>query len=184
MRILLILSALMLSACTSTQGLSVYSFSNEDIESVLIKQLPKLSENVNLMGLPVKFALNDLDVVIGPGNRDVVLIRLDTSAIIDAFAFTYPVGLKLQVQGSPFYDSQKKAIFLRDVSLLDSSIDAGRFRGNLGTLNNEAISIINAFLAQNPVYTLNSNDPKIVLLSKLPLDLKVENGAINIIPRL
>lgn len=184
MRVLLILTALLLSACSSTQGLSVFSFSNADLESVLTKQLPELSKNVKLMGLPVKFDVNDLKVDIGPDNRDVVMLGINSSAEINAFAFTYPVGLTLQIEGSPYYDSEKKAIFLRNISLLDSSIDAGGFKGNLNALNNEAMSIINAFLAKNPVYTLDTKDPKLALLSKLPLDLKVLNGAIKIVPRL
>jgi hypothetical protein len=136
------------------------------------------------MGLPVQFDVNDLGVNIGPDNRDVVALGLDSSAEINAFAFKYPVRLKLQIEGSPFYDSAKKAIFLRDIKLLDSSIDAAGFKGNLGLLNNEAMSIVNAFLAVNPVYTLNTSDPKIALLSRLPLDIKVVNGAIKIIPQL
>ena len=35
------------------------------------------------------------------------------------------------------------------------------------------MKVINGFLAVNPVYKLNMNDPKVALLSKLPLDMKV-----------
>jgi len=46
------------------------------------------------------------------------------------------------------------------------------------------MDIINRFLAVNPVYELNMNDPKMALLSKLPLDMKVVAGAIKLVPRL
>ena len=46
------------------------------------------------------------------------------------------------------------------------------------------MEVINAFLALNPVYTLNMDDPKMMLLSKLPLDMKVVEGAIKLVPRL
>ena len=75
-------------------------------------------------------------------------------------------------------------MFLRNVKLLDSSVDAGGFKGNLAALDNEAMEVINAFLALNPVYTLNMDDPKMMLLSKLPLDMKVVEGAIKLVPRL
>jgi len=185
MRILLLfLTTLFLSACNSTQGVSVYSFTSSEVERVLGKQLPKLSEKVSLMGLPVQFDVNDLSVNIGPDNRDVVVLGADSSAEINAFALKYPVRLKLQIEGSPFYDSEKKAVFLRNVKLLDSSVDAGGFKGNLAALDNEAMEVINAFLALNPVYTLNMDDPKMMLLSKLPLDMKVVEGAIKLVPRL
>lgn len=182
MKYILLIGCLFLSACNTTNGVSVYSFTNSEIESVLNQQLPKLSEQVKLMGLPVQFDVNDLSVNVGPDNRDVVVLGADSSAIINAFAIKYPVRLKLQIEGAPFYDSEKKAVFLRNVKLLDSSIDAGGFKGNLGVLDDEAMKVINGFLAVNPVYTLNLNDPKVALLSKLPLDMKVEQGAIKLVP--
>jgi len=184
MRILVIIAALFLTACNTTQGISVYSFTNSEVESVLSKQLPKLSEKVSLMGLPVQFDVNDLSVNIGPDNRNVVVLGADTSAEINAFAFKYPVRLQLQIEGSPFYDSEKNAVFLRNIKLLDSSVDAGGFKGNLGALDSQAMEVINAFLAVNPVYTLNMDDPKIMLLSKLPLDMKISEGAIQLVPSL
>ncbi|MCQ8877100.1 DUF1439 domain-containing protein [Pseudoalteromonas shioyasakiensis] len=182
MKYILLLGCLFLSACNTTNGVSVYSFTNSEIESVLNQQLPKLSEQVKLMGLPVQFDVNDLSVNVGPDNRDVVVLGADSSAIINAFALKYPVRLKLQIEGAPFYDSEQKAVFLRNVKLLDSSIDAGGFKGNLGVLDDEAMKVINGFLAVNPVYKLNMNDPKVALLSKLPLDMKVEQGAIKLVP--
>lgn len=182
--ILILIVGLFLTACNTTNGVSVYSFSDSEIESVLNQQLPKLSEKVRLMGLPVQFDVNDLSVNVGPDNRDVIVLGADSSAVVNAFALKYPVRLKLQLEGAPFYDSEKKAVFLRNVKLLDSSVDAGGFKGNLGLLNDEALQVINGFLAVNPVYTLNTNDPKVALLSNLPLDMKVVEGAIKLVPRM
>ena len=184
MRIIFFIAVLFITGCSSTQGLSVYSFTNADAESLLNQQLPKLSEKVSFMGLPIQFDVNDLGVKIGPDNRDVVALTVDSSAAVKAFTFKYPVRLKLQIEGNPFYDSQKKAVFIRDIKLLDSSIDAAGFTGNLGSLNGQAMNIINAFLAVNPVYSLNMSDPKMALISRLPLDIKVVEGAIKLVPRI
>jgi len=184
MRALLLTISLLLTACAGTQGMSFYSFSNSDLGSVLNQQLPKLTKKTSAMGLPVEFAVQDVNVNIGPNMRDVIVLGFDASANISAFSLSYPVGLALEIEGSPFYDNKKNAIFLRNVKLLDSQIDAAGFSGNLGVLNAEAMSIINAFLAVNPVYTLNMNDPKMALLGSLPLDLKVSEGAIRLIPSL
>ena len=184
MRILFIVASLFLTACSSTQGLSVFSFTNSEMETLLKQQLPKLSEKVSLMGLPVQFDVKDLSVDIGPENRDVVALSVDSGAEVNAFVLKYPVRLLLQIEGSPFYDSEQKAVFLRNVKLLDSTIDAGGYKGNLGLLNNEAMGVLNAYLANNPVYKLDMTNPKVAMLSKLPLDMKVEKGAIKLIPRL
>lgn len=184
MRILLIITVVFLTACSSTKGLSLYSFTNADIESSLSQQIPKLSRKLSLMGLPVQFDVEHLNVNIGPDNRDVVSLEVESSAVIKAFIVKYPVRLKLNIEGSPFYDSLQKAVFVRDIKLLDSSIDAAGFTGNLGLLDKEAMKIINSYLAVNPVYKLDMSDPKIALLSKLPLDMQVAKGAIRLVPRL
>lgn len=184
MKVLLVITVLILSGCAVTNGLSVHTFTNANAEAVLKQELPKLGQNLRLLGQPVKFDVNDLSVDIGPNNRDVVILGFDTTASISALMLTYPVNLRLKIEGSPYYDSQKKAVFLRNVNLLDSTIEAGLFKGNLGVLNKEAMTLINQFLDDNPVYTLDMNDPKIALMSKLPLDMKVMQGAIKIVPRL
>jgi hypothetical protein len=184
MRVLLFTFVLFLTACSTTRGLSFYSFTNSEVETALREQLPNFSEKASLMGMPVQFDINDLKVSIGPDNRDVVALEVDASAEIKAFIIKYQVLLTLQVEGSPFYDSQKKAVFIRNVKLLDSSIDAAGFKGNFALLDNEAMNIINSYLAVNPVYKLDLNDPKIALLSKLPLDMQVIEGAIKLVPRL
>jgi len=184
MKFIILIGCLFLSACNTTQGVSVYSFTDTEIETVLKQQLPKLSDQIKLVGLPVQFDVNDISVDVGPNNRDVIVLGADSSAVINAFALKYPVRLKLQIEGAPYYDSEKKAVFLQRVKLLNSTIDAGGFKGNLGVLDDEAMKIINGFLAVNPVYTLNMNDPKLALLSKLPLDMKVAQGAIKLVPRM
>lgn len=180
----LLVCSFVLLSCANTPGLSVYSFSNSDIETVLKQQLPKLGGQVRLLGQPVQLEVNNLNIDIGPDNREVVILDIDTSAGLKAFTLSYNVGLMLKVEGSPFYDSGEKAIFLRNVKLLDSSINAGGYKGNLGVLNNQAMDLVNAFLAVNPIYTLDMQNSREAILSKLPLDLKVANGAIALVPKL
>lgn len=183
MKILLIIAALFVTACSSTQGLSVYSLTSMELTSALSHQIPALSKRISVIGLPVQFDVNDVSVNIGPDSRDVVALNFDSSAEINAFTVKYPVRLKMQIEGTPFYDSEKKAIFVRNIKLLDSSINAAGFRGSLAALDSRALNVINAFLSTTPVYTLNLNDPKIALISRLPLDIKVVEGAITLIPR-
>ena len=107
MKVLLLSISLLLSACASTQGMSFYSFSNSDLGTVLNQQLPKFSKKIRAMGLPVEFAVQDVNVNIGPDMRDVVVLGMVASANISAFSLSYPIGLALKVEGSPFYDNQK-----------------------------------------------------------------------------
>ncbi|GAA6185248.1 MULTISPECIES: DUF1439 domain-containing protein [Alteromonadaceae] len=184
MKILFVIGALFLTGCASTQGLSVFSFSNAQVQSLLSQQLPNLSEKVNVMGLPVELNVNNLSVNIGPDNRDVIALGVDSGAEINAFAFKYPVRLMLQIEGSPSYDSDKKAVYLQNLKLVDSTVEAGKYKGNLNLLNDQVMNLINTFLATTPVYKLDMADPKVALLSKVPLNIKVVEGAIQLVPSL
>jgi hypothetical protein len=184
MRFLMLIAAFVLSACTATQGLSVLSYSNADVESVLKQQLPKLTDKSRLMGIPVELGVDNIQVNIGPDKRDVVMLGVDASAGISALVFDYTARLSLKVEGTPQYDSKEKAIFLRDIKLLDSTIDAGGYKGNLGVLDNNVMGILNAYLASNPVYRLDQTNSRVAMISKLPLDLVISEGALRVVPKL
>ncbi|GAB2704739.1 DUF1439 domain-containing protein [Aliiglaciecola sp. 3_MG-2023] len=184
MKILFFIGALFLTGCATTQGLSVFSFTNAQVQSLLRQQLPNLSEQASVMGVPVELSVNDLSVNIGPDNRDVIALGVDSGAEINAFAFKYPVRLMLQIEGSPSYDSDKKAVYLRNLKLIDSTVEAGKYKGNLNVLNDQVMALINTFLATTPVYKLDMTDPRIALLSKVPLNMKVVEGAVQLVPNL
>ncbi|WP_395338463.1 DUF1439 domain-containing protein [Ningiella sp. W23] len=180
----ILLICCLLAACNATQGLSVFSFTDAQLESALRKQLPKLSDDLRLLGVPVEFNVNDINAQIGPDGRDVIQLSLDSGAQINALMLKYSVGLMLEVEGSPEYNSQEKAIYLRNVRLLDSRISAGSYKGNLNLLDKQAMNVVNAFLDNNPVYKLDMSDPKVAMIAKLPLDMKVSQGAITVVPSL
>ena len=76
MKVIFFAITLFLTGCASTNGIAVFSFSNAEVQSLLNKQMPNLTENVNLMGLPVQLNVNDINVNIGPDNRDVISLSL------------------------------------------------------------------------------------------------------------
>ncbi len=184
MRFILVVFVLLLNACSATSGLSVLSYSNSDLESVLSQAQPRLSERSRLMGLPVTLGVDNIDVKIGPDKRDVIVLGVDASAGIKAMMLNYKAKLSLQLEGTPKYDSKEKAIFLRNIKLLNSSVDAGGFKGNLGILDEDLMQILNTYLASNPVYRLDQSNAKVAMLSSLPLDLLISEGALRVVPKI
>lgn len=174
---------LILSGCATLSQLSAYTVSNAEVEQVLDSQLSKLQQKASLAGIPLFLEVNDISVSIGPGGRNVVQLGTDATASIKAFGFSYPANIRLSIEGTPYYDAEKKAIFVRSLSLLDSTIDAGGYKGNLAPLSTEVMQLINGFLASNPVYTLDTTNKTINLLSTIPLTLNVEPGKISLRPR-
>tara|TARA_R110002126_G_scaffold16500_15_gene65849 strand:- start:4010 stop:4573 length:564 start_codon:yes stop_codon:yes gene_type:complete len=181
-KILSFLGLLLLAGCAQLGSLSTYNVSEADLEQMLTSQLPKLTKQANVAGIPLKMAVEKMQVDIGPDNSDLVRINTDASAVLSLFGLSYPANLKLQIEGSPYYDATEKAIFIRSVKLLDSTIDAAGYRGNLAPVSNELLQLVNGYLASNPVYRLDQTNPTIRLLTAVPVNMAVQNGKLAFSP--
>ncbi len=176
--------ALLLTACGATQNLSIFSLDDNDLKSMLMRQLPQFDRQVDLLNVPVAFSVDNIDVEIGPEQRNVISLSIDAQALVSAFVIDYPIDMALIVEGRPRYDSAQDAIFLEEVNLINASADAGGYKGNIKTLNSQTMTIINQFLKDNPVYRLDKSDPRMALLSNIPLDLVISQGKLQLSPQL
>lgn len=173
----------LLSGCATLSQLSVYTVSNSEIERVLDNQLSNLQEKASIAGIPLFLEVDDIGVSIGPDGKDVVRLSTDATASIKAFGFSYPAKVRLSLEGTPYYDSEEKAIFVRSLALLDSTIDAGGYKGNLAPLSGEVMQLLNGYLASNPVYRLDTTNKTVNLLSTIPIELTVEQGQLALRPK-
>ena len=178
-----VLLTIIISGCATLSQLSTYTVSNAELESVLDSQLGKLQKQSELAGIPLELTVDDMTVDIGPDGRDIVRLGALATASINVFGFKYPAKLSLEMEGAPYYDSEKKAIFVRSLSLLDSTIDAAGYKGNLAPVSKEVMMLINGYLASNPVYTLDTTNNTIRLLSSVPLDLSIQQGKLALKPK-
>ncbi len=184
MKYIILLFSILLASCSATNGISFYSLDNAELESVVKQNLPKLTKELKILRLPVNFSVENVDVKIGPDNRQVIALNLEAKANVSAFVINYPVYMQLNVEGSPYFNSNEDAIYLKDVNLKSASVDAGAYKGSLSALNKEALKIVNDYLDENPIYTLDKSDPTQSLLSKIPLDLKIQENSIKLTPML
>ncbi|BFT31381.1 lipoprotein [Alteromonas sp. D210916BOD_24] len=183
MKILSIVFALLLiSACSTLSQMSVFTLSEAELEHALDAQVVKLQKKASVAGIPVLLNVDDLTVTIGPEGQDIVHLATKARATVSAFGFRYPLKLRIALAGTPYYDNQEKAIYVRSLSLIDSTIDAGGFRGNVAPLSGEFMQLINGYLAANPVYRLDSTNKAVSLLSHMPLKLSVEEGQLALRP--
>ena len=175
--------ALTIAGCATLSQLSVYTVSNAELEQVLDSQISTLQKKTSLAGIPLFLDVEDMTATIGPDGRDVVQLGAIATARVSAFGLNYPAKVSLSLEGTPYYDSEEKAIFVRSLSLLDSTIDAGGFKGNLAPVSGEFMQLINGYLSTNPVYRLDSTNKAVSLLSAVPLQLSVENGQLALRPK-
>lgn len=182
MRFVFIALMLFIAGCSQQNPLAVYHVSEAQLEQVIKQQLPALTKQAQVAGIPFKLQVEQMQLSIGPDNSDVVRVKTTAAASINLFGLTYPATLALAIEGAPFYDATEQAVYLRSVKLLDSSIEAAGYRGNLAPVSQELLSLVNQFLATQPVYRLDNTDPKVRLLTLVPLNMQVQQGRIAFIP--
>ena len=68
--------------------------------------------------------------------------------------------------------------------ILNSSIEAAGFKGNLKPLDDNFQALITQFLAANPIYTLNQQNPTERLLMNVPVDIQIKAGWVELTPSL
>lgn len=182
MRVIQWILLLLLAGCSQLQQMSSYNVSEAELEQLLRQQLPKLTRQANVAGIPLKMQVESMQVEIGPDNSDVVRLNTAASAALSLFGLSYPASLQLQVEGVPYYDAAQQAVYLRSVKLLSSTIEASGYRGNLAPVSNELLQLVNGYLANNPVHKLDTTNPTVKLLTAVPLNMAVQHGRISFTP--
>lgn len=179
---LVILGLMLLGACSQLQQMSSYNVTEADLEQLLQQKVPELTRQATVAGMPLKMNVDSMKVQIGPDNSDVVRVNTAASAALSLFGLSYPATMQLQVEGVPYYDGTEKAIYLRSVKLLDSNIEASGYRGSLKPVTNELLQLVNSYLANNPVYRLDTANPTVKLLTSVPVNMAVQQGRISFMP--
>ncbi|PID41639.1 MAG: hypothetical protein CSB48_13990 [Proteobacteria bacterium] len=129
-------------------------------------------------GSPVGLMLNEVDVKIGPGGREVIQMKLDGELSVNAMLVTIPVRLMLSLEAVPVYVKEDKAIYIRRLKLLDSAVESSAFDGlNLDkTATRNAVRILSSLLEKIPVYRLDESNYAEAIIASSPLRMKIAQG--------
>ncbi|AEY00971.1 hypothetical protein GU3_06075 [Oceanimonas sp. GK1] len=172
----LALSALLLSACAS---FSQYSVSESELEKALYTQLEEQAPRFT-QGL-VETRIDNLDLTIGPDSREVVRLDIRGETAINALIARFPAALDLQLEGRPVYDRQKNAIFIRDLALLKSQVNAFGYQGDVAAASAGMMQLVRAVLENQPVYRLD--DSRYRWVKNVPVALDIVPGRLVLSPR-
>ncbi|ART79829.1 DUF1439 domain-containing protein [Oceanisphaera avium] len=170
------LSVLLLSACAAV---SQYSISENEMEkslySLLEQEMPRLTQGL------VETQIDKLDLQIGPDNRDIVRLNLTGETAINAFVARFPAQLDLIVEGRPVYDRKQNAIFLRDLNLIQSKVDAYGYKGDAALASSGIMQMVRSVLENQPVYRLD--DSRYSWLKNAPVGLTIAPGRFILSPK-
>lgn len=167
-------------ACAQISQLVNYSISENDLEQLAMAQIDKHPFEVSMAGMSARLNVEDLGFAIdehGDGK-----VHMQTNSVISASVLgrEYPVKVFLQVAGIPSYSAADHAIYVRSLSLENSSIDTDFGQLNVSGINAQVYRLLHEWLDENPVYRFDPEDSRYQLLQQLGLDMSVEPGRIRV----
>lgn len=178
--------ALILLTLTLTGGcasLSPYSISEGELERHLQDVVSDFDRQQLKSGSPLSLSLSlsDADITLGPDGRDVAVIDVKGQVAVNAMLARLPVDIALKVEGAPVYDSTEKAIFIRRLRLLDSSVESPFFRGDLKPVTDNVMRAVAQMLETMPVYRLDETNFAQRMFGAMPVDVRVAPGRLEFV---
>ncbi|MGC3873080.1 DUF1439 domain-containing protein [Halomonas sp. GXIMD04776] len=145
-------SLIMVSGCANLVSRSV---SEATLERHLAKAVADFDRDQLRAGSPLSLKLESSDITVGPEGRDTVLLDVAGEATFSALASSLPAYIELSLEGTPYFDAEEGAIYIRRLRLLDSRIDASWMPIDLAPLTQMAARLVAQRLETVPVYRLD-----------------------------
>ncbi|MEP1214545.1 MAG: DUF1439 domain-containing protein [Marinobacter sp.] len=168
----------LLGGCAS---LSPYSISEATLERHLQDTVSNFDRQQLQSGSPLSLNLSNADITLGPDGRDVAVIDLQGQVALNAVLAKLPVDIALKVEGAPVYDSEEKAIYIRRLQLLESSIESPYFRGDLKPVTDTVMGVVAQMLETMPVYRLDETDFTQRMFGMVPMGVRVAPGRLEFV---
>ncbi|KPP98077.1 DUF1439 domain-containing protein [Marinobacter sp. HL-58] len=176
--VVVLIPMVLLGGCAS---LSPYSISEGTLERHLQDTVSDFDRQQLQSGSPLSLSLSNADITLGPDGRDVAVIDLQGQVSLNALLTKLPVDIALKVEGAPVYDSEEKAIYIRRLQLLESSIDSSLFKGDLKPVTDTVMRAVAQMLETMPVYRLDEADFTQRMFGMVPMDVRVAPGRLEFI---
>ncbi|WP_295720365.1 DUF1439 domain-containing protein [uncultured Halovibrio sp.] len=175
--LLLVLLPAFAGGCAS---FSPYSVDESTVEKHISERITDFSRDLSDRGLPVTLELTSADVAIGPEDRDVAVVDFGGRAVLQAPRI--PIDLNFSVEGTPVYEAEEKAIYIRNLKVLSTHVEAAGSAFDLSPVTGTLSDIAAQFLNERPVYRLDEADTGARLFGMMNLRIDVQPGRLVLVP--
>ena len=176
------LGLLLLASCTQLNHLDIFSLKQQELQSLLLDQLEQQQSKGKMLGLPLTLTVRQLELQLAPDNKQQIELKLALGAEVDALFKPLNTDLNLHLSALPYFDDEKNAIYLKNLTILDSSVGSGSSQLKLAPLSNEAKAILTQVLNRQPMYKLDCRKVTEKVLCGMPLTLVLQPGELLLKP--
>ncbi len=173
---------LLLAGCAQ---LLKYPVAQDEIQAHLDEQLdPLRGVELDSALAAFDFSVREAEVTLGPaGATDRVQLDVTGEAGVDSLMGQQSAAVDLRLRGLPDYDAEAGAVYVRDLELVSSHVDAGWLSGEVTGVIDPVVALISDHLAHTPVYELDRDSAAGQALGSVPAEVRVEPGRLVLTPR-
>jgi len=169
-----LLAALILNACTPTGGFPV-RISESQINAALTKQFPV---SQTLLGV-LKLSYENPKVTLPPG-ADRILLAVDANLSLSLLPGGKNLAGTCLFDSGVRYDPSSASFFLADPRIQKLEIQ-GLPQDQVARVTQAALQLGKTQLEATPIYTLDTSDPTLQAAQRFVKDVRVKNGAVEIL---
>ncbi|MDH2997475.1 hypothetical protein A1D22_07035 [Pasteurellaceae bacterium LFhippo2] len=175
--------AMLLLAPFSVQA-GLLSISEKDINQYLDNRLAEKVPLENSVGLPglfqLDYKLHNLATRIGQTDEKTVEIAGIIEGLLRVKGKKYDASIQLNMDTVPYYDSEKGAVYLKNVRLLSWKAEPQKYQNELQMFLPILADGVASVLNNNPVYTLDENKTKEAMVKKFGKAIVVKKGELHL----
>lgn len=174
---LLTLLPALVGGCAS---FSPYSVDEAALETHISDRIAGYTHDLSDQGIPFTVELTNADVSIGPEERDVAVVDFAGRAVLKAPRI--PIDLSFSVEGKPEYESEERAIYIRNLKVLSTHVEAAGNAFDLSPISGALSDVASQLLNDQPVYRLDEDDTGARLFSLMDLQIDIQPGRLALVP--
>ena len=172
-RLTLLCAALILSGCAQLSQLVSYSLTQQELTQRLNQRLGSWSQDLG-QHIGLNTHIDDVQLTLQDNQAR---LKLAGAASLSGLLKMVPVSLKLDIQGRPSLEG--KAVYLRDLKILNARADVLGYGGKLGPNAASLRHWLTGYLDQHPIYRLPSDSP----WAQVPVNMAVQQGKLVFTPQ-
>ncbi|WP_344805825.1 DUF1439 domain-containing protein [Allohahella marinimesophila] len=178
-RTFMLSTLLLLASCAS---LSPYSIGEAELKGYLLETLQEFDRQQLKSGSPLGLRIDDADVDIGPDGREVIRLKLGGTASVNALLASIPADFSLDIEGTPVFDNEEKAVYVRRFALNDANLQLPFIKQDLKPVTRQIMAVVTQYLEQVPVYRLEADSMASRISSLKAMQIKVLEGKLTLVP--
>ncbi|MDX5626602.1 MULTISPECIES: lipoprotein [unclassified Brenneria] len=174
-----LLLAFTLSGCNK---LTQYTLNEQEVNEYLQKH----NDYQKQLGIPgvvdANIVLTDLTSQIGRAEPGKVTLSGNAKVDITSLLGNQTADMKLTLQAQPVFDKNQGAIYLKDMELVDYTVQPEKMQTVMDTLSPYLNQSLKTYFAQKPAYILNADHSTAeALAKKMAKGIEIKPGKIIIL---